>query len=348
MGAYNIVGASSLVAGQPEDVSQVLANFQAIQTVLNGGIDATNIAAGKVLDLSKLTQNSAVAGDLPVWDGATSTWKPASQLATRVGLPVGMGADIATANTITVTNQIHRLTGGTTVKTINGGVQGAQVTLITTNSAVPFDASGNIGMIVGGFLIPGGAAITLTWDATSSLWRPTSVTADAVGTAPATTLPSSPQDGQLTILTDSTGSPTYHWLMRYLAATGKWIFIGGNPAKTTGGGITIGSTGAYIVCSNTFTCTYAGTYRAWSNFSNYTQGVNMLSVCDFSMAINGTVGGLTASQYMGNHADLKTGYLADRYAVTAGQTLGLKVNQNAGTIGGTAGGTFWVQPEAIA
>jgi hypothetical protein len=54
MGAYNIINASSLVAGLPEDVSQVLANFQAIATILNGGIDDSNINAAAAIAISKL------------------------------------------------------------------------------------------------------------------------------------------------------------------------------------------------------------------------------------------------------------------------------------------------------
>jgi hypothetical protein len=50
---YNIVNPGSLVSGQPQDVSQVLANFTAIQNVLNGNIDGSNIAAGGVAN-SKL------------------------------------------------------------------------------------------------------------------------------------------------------------------------------------------------------------------------------------------------------------------------------------------------------
>jgi len=54
MGQYNIVNAPSMVAGQPEDISQVLANFQAIQTILNGGIDDSNIRATAAINPSKL------------------------------------------------------------------------------------------------------------------------------------------------------------------------------------------------------------------------------------------------------------------------------------------------------
>jgi len=54
MGFYNVVNATSLQAGFPEDVSQVLANFQAIAAVLNGGIDDSNVNAGANISLSKL------------------------------------------------------------------------------------------------------------------------------------------------------------------------------------------------------------------------------------------------------------------------------------------------------
>jgi hypothetical protein len=43
MGAYNIVDAAKLVSGQPEDVAPILANFQAIQAILNGNLDDVNI-----------------------------------------------------------------------------------------------------------------------------------------------------------------------------------------------------------------------------------------------------------------------------------------------------------------
>jgi hypothetical protein len=53
MSLYNIVSPASLVPGQPEDVSQVLANFQAIQAVLNGGIDDVNIRSTAAIAPSK-------------------------------------------------------------------------------------------------------------------------------------------------------------------------------------------------------------------------------------------------------------------------------------------------------
>lgn len=71
MGAYNIVNAASMVGGQPEDVSQVLANLQAIQAVINGGIDNTNINNAANILLSKLNGYPADATKFARGDG---TW----------------------------------------------------------------------------------------------------------------------------------------------------------------------------------------------------------------------------------------------------------------------------------
>lgn len=59
MGFYNVINASSMQTGQPEDVSQVLANFNAIAAVLNGALDNSNIDAAAAIALSKLSQGAA-------------------------------------------------------------------------------------------------------------------------------------------------------------------------------------------------------------------------------------------------------------------------------------------------
>jgi microcystin-dependent protein len=89
MGAYNIVNPASMVAGQPEDVSQVLANFQAIQTIINGGIDDTNIAAAAGLQLSKLGQSGATSGQVATWSG--TAWAPAAPTGGSGTIPTGAG-----------------------------------------------------------------------------------------------------------------------------------------------------------------------------------------------------------------------------------------------------------------
>jgi len=58
MTAYNVIGPTTMVGGQPEDVSVILANFQAIASVLNGGIDNANIAPGAAIDQSKIAGSS--------------------------------------------------------------------------------------------------------------------------------------------------------------------------------------------------------------------------------------------------------------------------------------------------
>jgi hypothetical protein len=70
MSLYNIVNPTSMQPGQPEDISQVLANFQAIQTILNGGIDDANIRATAAIALSKLAGYPADATKFPRGDGA--------------------------------------------------------------------------------------------------------------------------------------------------------------------------------------------------------------------------------------------------------------------------------------
>jgi hypothetical protein len=54
MTAYNVISPGSLQAGQPEDISVILSNLQAIQGVLNGGIDNGNINAAAAIAASKL------------------------------------------------------------------------------------------------------------------------------------------------------------------------------------------------------------------------------------------------------------------------------------------------------
>jgi hypothetical protein len=71
VGAYNIVSPSGLVSGQPEDISLVLSNLQAIQAVLNGGIDNTNINAAAAIAYSKLALANAIKLNADI-DPATS------------------------------------------------------------------------------------------------------------------------------------------------------------------------------------------------------------------------------------------------------------------------------------
>ncbi len=54
MTAYNVINAASLTAGQPEDISVILANFQALASVMNGNLDNANLSPGAAIAASKL------------------------------------------------------------------------------------------------------------------------------------------------------------------------------------------------------------------------------------------------------------------------------------------------------
>ena len=54
MGFYNVINPALMQTGQPEDISQVVANLNAIATVLNGGLDNSNMNAAAAIQRSKL------------------------------------------------------------------------------------------------------------------------------------------------------------------------------------------------------------------------------------------------------------------------------------------------------
>jgi hypothetical protein len=85
MGFYNIVNAPSLVAGQPEDVGQVLANFQAIQAILNGGIDDVNIRSTAAINPSKLLGYPSDPTKVLFGDGIWGGIAPTRQIFTASG-----------------------------------------------------------------------------------------------------------------------------------------------------------------------------------------------------------------------------------------------------------------------
>ncbi len=71
MTAYNVIGSASMVGGEPEDISVVLANFDAIANVLNGGLDDANIKAAAGILASKLANFPNDAAKVLKGDG---TW----------------------------------------------------------------------------------------------------------------------------------------------------------------------------------------------------------------------------------------------------------------------------------
>jgi len=89
-------------------------------------------------------------------------------------LPPAPGADLAAQNTITITNAFHRLTSRTaTIKTINGGVDGAVLVLANASgAAVDIDSTGNILATArsGIYWMPANSSITLVYNASASKW----------------------------------------------------------------------------------------------------------------------------------------------------------------------------------
>lgn len=124
----------------------------------------------------------------------------------------------------------------------------------------------------------------------------------------ATALPTSPVDGQLTVLTDSLSAPTYTWLLRYNASSAssyKWEFVGGSPQSsavtaaeatttsgafadltTTGPSVTVAHSGDYEgVYSATFTKDAAdGIVQAVIGVGAFTTGELIQSVASIAAA----------------------------------------------------------------
>jgi hypothetical protein len=96
--SYNVISPATMAAGQPEDVSVILANFNAIAAILNGGFDNSNIAPAAGIVYSKLALASAIVnGDIsPAAAIGVSKLAPGSNgqvLTTSGGAPVwGVGA----------------------------------------------------------------------------------------------------------------------------------------------------------------------------------------------------------------------------------------------------------------
>lgn len=112
-----------MVAGQPEDVSQVLANFNAIAAVLNGNIDDANIKAAAAIAISKLAGypadvTRALRGD-GTWGTLTAVSAALNIGAANTDLAAPAGSDnywVATA-------------AGGTLRSIGAGAAGARITL---------------------------------------------------------------------------------------------------------------------------------------------------------------------------------------------------------------------------
>lgn len=158
MGLFNVVGRSTMAAGQPEDVTQILANLDAIAAILNGNIEDVNVKAAANIAVTKLLAGSNLQSLMT--QGGGIGWAQ-------------QGADLAiVANAITALYPFHRVTGGGTLKTLNGGVNGAVVTLKAHGAAFSIDSTANIfATPAGGVLtVAQNQSVTLLYDSVATVW----------------------------------------------------------------------------------------------------------------------------------------------------------------------------------
>lgn len=73
------------VAGTTVTAGLHSANYSALQTLLNGGLDTSNWASGKIFAPSKLMQESAVDGDGLAYDNGAGIFKRTTDKTMRVG-----------------------------------------------------------------------------------------------------------------------------------------------------------------------------------------------------------------------------------------------------------------------
>jgi len=132
MTAYNIVSPAALVAGQPEDISVLLANLQAIQSVINGNVDNSNIAAAAAILASKIAGYPSDASKFLRGDG---TWAGVGGGGYSLVTIDAANTDLAAPTGLTNYWQTTS-TGGGSLRSIGAPVSGAgTVITIRSNSA---------------------------------------------------------------------------------------------------------------------------------------------------------------------------------------------------------------------
>lgn len=162
----NIADGSLMVAADERN------NFAAVQVGVNGLIAMFAVATTKG-DLI-VSRGAGVFERLPAGtDGqvlvADSTQPSGVKYAAQAAgvLTAGRGADLAAAGTIAITNQVHRVTGATTINTINGFADGAVLMLIAYGgTGINIGSGGNIAATaaLGTRAVPDHAAVTLVYD----------------------------------------------------------------------------------------------------------------------------------------------------------------------------------------
>jgi hypothetical protein len=235
MTAYNIVNPTALASGQPEDITVVLSNFQALAAVINGNLDDGNIKAGAGLAISKLQNYPANSG---LYLRGDSTWGPigahtqSSPSGTNVDLPWNGGGahslvdDLNPSGVPTIRSYGAPPAGDGTRLIFRMGAPVTILSNVTTGSGRPFYTAtpGNPTTI-------GAPGVVQQIEFMYFVGYWIEVNRD-VPMPYAITLPPNPGDGQEAILVDSTSNPSYQWWFRYNAGSTsayKWEFVGGAP-----------------------------------------------------------------------------------------------------------------------
>lgn len=73
MTAYNVLDRGKLVPNEPEDITVILANLDAIAAVLNGNLDNANVAIGAAIAASKIAGFPNDVGKALLGDGSWGT-----------------------------------------------------------------------------------------------------------------------------------------------------------------------------------------------------------------------------------------------------------------------------------
>jgi hypothetical protein len=333
-----------------------------VQTILN-------LNVGDYVEL-QLYQDSGAAMLVPYTTGTTYTFAFGMAMVGGpqgpqgpAGFPGTQGPDIASAATITVSNRVHRVTGNTTITTINGGAAGMVVDLVAvTAGGFAINANGNVATTASpqpAVYVPQYCSCRLVFDNTSGWWY----------TTPSGGMPVLPYNtslitgtgitnGQEAILVDSVTAPTYQWRFRYNAGNTtayKWEFVGGRPlmvgpAGYFSGAIGTGPPGTALANGPTVTIPRAGYYDIeWGMDMNNNVFVGAVGYnCGVFDASNNEYGGaattIASAQYGGGSMTSATA----RATLAAGTVLHL--NYWAGSTGSSSvaqTGYITVTPQAV-
>lgn len=136
-----------------------------------------------------------------------------------------------------------------------------------------------------------------------------------------TSLPTSPNDGDLFCLVDSAAAPTYQWMLRYVAAksTNKWVFVGGTPLYSevsTSESTTSTSYAALSTAGPSVTLPVAGDYHVTQE-AQYLNTTNADGIMSYDI---GGTGAVDADSWKSQWANSGNGSMNTRTKFKAGLT----------------------------